>query len=134
MGRLLIPLALVALAFWVFSIVDCAIQPPTRHRGASKRVWILITLVPVIGGILWWVIGRSRDTQPQPAGGQPVAPDDAPRFTASDERIRRLEEELAMLDAEEAFGSPSVGDDEASDEGEADSDEDHGDGPRDERA
>lgn len=39
-----------------------------------------------------------------------------------------------MLDAEEAFGSPSVGDDEASDEGEADSDEDHGDGPRDERA
>lgn len=128
MARFLIPLALIALAFWVFSIVDCAIQPSTRHRGASKRVWLLITLVPVIGGVLWWTIGRSRGEQPQTATAGAVGPEDDPRFSASDERIRRLEEELAMLDAEEAFDEPSH-------EGEAEeaSDEESGEDPRDGR-
>ena len=84
-------------------------QPPTRHRGASKRVWVLITLVPVIGGILWWTIGRSRG-QARPAPAAPLPPDDDPRFLASDERIRRLEEELAMLDAEEALNDPRAQD------------------------
>lgn len=128
MARILIPLALVALAFWVFSIVDCAIQPATRHRGASKRVWVLITLVPVIGGVLWWSIGRSRGEQAQPAAAGAVGPEDDPRFSASDERIRRLEEELAMLDAEEAFDEPNREDDL-----EEESDEEPGEDPRDGR-
>lgn len=104
MARVLLPLALLLIAFWVFSIVDCALQPPTRHRGVSKPVWLLIVIVfPVVGGILWFVIGRSK---PRTA---PVfrAPDDNPDFLGrigsisdQDERIRRLEEELAALDAE----------------------------------
>ena len=38
--RVLLPLALLLIAFWVYSIVDCALQPPTRHRGVSKPVWL----------------------------------------------------------------------------------------------
>ncbi len=57
---MLLILALVATAFWVYTIVDCAVQPPTRHRGVSKPLWIVIVLVlPVIGGV---VAGRSRTT------------------------------------------------------------------------
>ena len=53
--------ALLLAAFWVYSIVDCALLPPTRHRGVSKPVWILIVvLLPVVGGILWFVVGRGR--------------------------------------------------------------------------
>jgi hypothetical protein len=103
--RVLLILALVAAAFWVFTIVDCALQPATRHRGVSKPVWVLIVvLLPVLGGILWLLIGRSRHT------GKLIAraPDDDPEFlerigtvSDQDERIRRLEEELAQLDAED---------------------------------
>ncbi|MFT3797200.1 PLD nuclease N-terminal domain-containing protein [Microbacterium sp.] len=104
MVRVLLPLALLLIAFWVYSIVDCALQPVTRHRGVGKPMWMLIVIVlPVVGGVLWWAVGRTRPRQ------QPVfrAPDDNPEFLGrigaisdQDERIRRLEEELAALDSE----------------------------------
>lgn len=104
MARFLLIGALLAVAFWVYSIVDCALQDATRHRGVSKPVWILIViLLPVLGGILWFVVGRTR------RASAPVrrAPDDDPEFLGTigsirdqDERIRRLEEELAALDSE----------------------------------
>ncbi|MFG6403840.1 MULTISPECIES: PLDc N-terminal domain-containing protein [unclassified Microbacterium] len=104
MTRVLLILALVATAFWVYTIVDCALQPPTRHRGVSKGMWIaIVVLLPVLGGLLWFVIGRGRTSKT--VGRR--APDDDPEFLGSiasvrdqDERIRRLEEELAQLDSE----------------------------------
>ena len=105
MPRVLLILALVATAFWVFTIVDCAVQPPTRHRGVSKPIWILIVvLLPVLGGLLWLAVGRTR----RATLAARRAPDDDPEFLGKigyvsdqDERIRRLEEELAQLDAED---------------------------------
>lgn len=105
MARLLIVGGFLAAVFWVYSIVDCAVQPATRHRGVSKAAWIaIVVLLPVIGGILWFVIGRRRAND---SGVRPVvAPDDDPAFlrsiskTEQDARIRRLEEELARLDEE----------------------------------
>ncbi len=110
MLRLLIPLALVAFAFWVFSIVDCAAQPAIRHRAVPKPVWILIVvLIPVLGGLLWFALGRVRGA----ALNVPDSPDDDPAFlgtidarSAQDERIRQLEEELAKLDAEDDAPKP----------------------------
>ena len=112
MARLLLILALVAVVFWVFSVVDCAVQPLGRHRGVSKGMWVAIVIVfPVLGGILWFTVGR--------IGGRAdrvVAPDDDPEFLRrigtphrssrpdhrsradQDERIRQLEQELAKLD------------------------------------
>ncbi|MFT4051901.1 MAG: PLD nuclease N-terminal domain-containing protein [Microbacterium sp.] len=105
MVRILIPVVLLLIAFWVYSIVDCALQPPTRHRGVAKPVWLLIiVLLPVVGGALWFLVGRGS------ARVAPLvrAPDDDPDFLGrigsssdQDERIRRLEEELAALDAED---------------------------------
>ncbi|CAN7393744.1 PLDc N-terminal domain-containing protein [Microbacterium sp. LjRoot45] len=104
MARVYLILALLAITFWVYSIVDCALQPPTRHRGVSKPMWLLIVvLLPVVGGILWFAIGRSR----RRSAVMFRAPDDDPDFLGrigtvsdQDERIRRLEEELAALDSE----------------------------------
>ena len=98
-------LAVVAVAFWVFTIVDCAVQPPNRHRGVSKPVWIfIVVLLPVLGGILWLIVGRMRAS----TVAARRAPDDDPEFLGrigsisdQDERIRRLEEELAQLDSED---------------------------------
>ena len=105
MARLLIIGGFLAAVFWVFSIVDCAVQPATRHRGVSKPAWIaIVILIPVIGGILWFTIGRRRANDQGAIRG--LAPDDDPAFLRSiskseqDARIRRLEEELARLEDE----------------------------------
>ena len=115
MVRVLLPVVLLLIAFWVYSIVDCALLPPTRHRGVSKPVWLLIVvLLPVLGGILWFIVGRGRVRPPSVQ----AAPDDDPAFLGTigsisdqNERIRRLEAELAALDAEDADpdrpGTPS---------------------------
>jgi len=105
--RLLIILVPLVLLFWVFSVIDCAAQPSIRHRGVSKPVWILIVLlIPVLGGVLWFWVGRVRARDV--AISIPDSPDDDPAFlrsaqplSAQDERIRQLEEELARLDAED---------------------------------
>jgi uncharacterized small protein (DUF1192 family) len=109
-ARLLIIGGFLAAVFWVFSIVDCAVQPATRHRGVRKGIWILIVvLLPVIGGILWFVIGRRRAGDTGPA--RQIHPDDDPAFlrtidkTEQDARIARLEEELARLEDETDDGS-----------------------------
>ncbi|GAA1699959.1 hypothetical protein GCM10009808_16890 [Microbacterium sediminicola] len=114
MARVLLILAVVATVFWVYTIVDCAVLPPTRHRGVRKPLWVLIVVVlPVVGGLLWLLIGRGRRIAEQ----VPPAPDDDPAFLGKfesiadqDERIRRLEEELALLDAEEQFDPPADAD------------------------
>ena len=78
MARALLIVALVAVAFWVYTIVDCAVQHPTRHRGVSKPVWILIVVVlPVLGGVLWLTIGRGSNKAQKIS-----APDDDPTFLA----------------------------------------------------
>ena len=105
MARLLIIGGFLAAIFWVYSIVDCAVQPATRHRGVPKGAWIaIVILIPVIGGILWFTIGRRRRNDSGTI--RLVAPDDDPQFLRSiskseqDARIRRLEEELARLEDE----------------------------------
>jgi len=112
MARLLLILALVAVIFWVFTVVDCAVQPAERHRGVSKAVWVAIVIVfPVVGGILWLAVGRVSAR-----AARVVGPDDDPDFlrglggsrrppqpdtrsrSDQDERIRQLEQEFARLD------------------------------------
>ncbi|MET1051695.1 MAG: PLD nuclease N-terminal domain-containing protein [Mycetocola sp.] len=91
----------------IYSVIDCAMIPANRVRGLKKPAWILIILLlPVLGVILWFTVGRARaghEARPQ------LAPDDDPAFIGTlgrdkeqDERIRRLEEELAALDSDAA--------------------------------
>jgi len=134
MARVYLSVALLRAVFWVYSIVDCALQHPTRHRGVSKPIWLLIViLLPVVGGVLWFVVGRSRRSS-APAFR---APDDDPEFLGRigsradvDERIRRLEEELAALDAEEGDPEPADDDDPRHEPPAADDDSDEQTGTR----
>lgn len=113
MARLLLIAALVAALFWVFTVVDCAVQPATRHRGVSKPVWIaIVVLLPVVGGMLWFAVGRTG----RRSAATVSAPDDDPEFLrriaateGRDERIRRLEQELARLDSEDDAPAGSAG-------------------------
>jgi hypothetical protein len=105
MARLLLILALLAVVFWVYSAIDCMVQPAIRHRGVRKGAWIVIVLLlPVLGGVLWFTVGRASRRSMSAS-----APDDDPEFlqrigtisaSEQDERIRRLEADLARLDDE----------------------------------
>ena len=104
MARLFVIVPLVVLALDVFAVVDVIMTDSRRVRAVPKVVWVLLIIVlPILGVILWFVIGKER----RDSGGQrrTVAPDDDPTFLRNlrrdeeqDERIRRLEQELADLD------------------------------------
>jgi len=104
MGRLVVILGFVVIAIDIFAIVDLALTDPRRVRALNKFLWVLIILVlPVVGALLWVTLGKDRKDR----GGQArtIAPDDDPTFLRNirrdeeqDERIRRLEQELADLD------------------------------------
>lgn len=108
MVRLWVILGVAVVVFTVYAIVDCALFDRTRIRGLARGWWILvILLVPIIGGVLWFVIGRGRANRVGRGGRRTVAPDDDTEFLRQlnddvehEERIRRLEQELAELDSD----------------------------------
>ncbi len=104
MPRLLVVLAFALVAVDVFAIVDVILSDRSRVRAMPKALWILvIVLLPVIGVALWFLLGKARSAN---AGStRTIAPDDDPDFLRNmrlkeeqDDRIRRLEQELADLD------------------------------------
>ncbi len=109
MTRVLIVLLVIAIAFTIYTFVDVLLTERSRVRAFPKALWaVVVLLLPVIGGLLWLFVGKARRV----AGStrRPVAPDDDPSFLNSlnhdeiakraeqDERLRRLEQELADLD------------------------------------
>ena len=70
MVRLWLIVAVAAVAFTVYAVIDCATMPRHRIRSLRRGWWILLVLVlPVLGGLLWFVLGRA-----------PAAPAPAPRY------------------------------------------------------
>ncbi len=105
--RAFLTLAVGALAvgFWVYAVVDCSLTDARRARGVPKGVWIVVILVlNVIGGALWFIVGKDR-SQGKGRSRIGTAPDDDPSFlrriatdAEQEERIRQLEKEIADLD------------------------------------
>lgn len=93
----------VAVAFTLYALVDAAMTDGARARGVGKPIWVvLIVVLPVIGGVLWFLIGKGELPQKRPS-----APDDDPRFTGTrmtsgdlDSHMKDLEARLRELDSE----------------------------------
>ncbi|GAA1809033.1 PLDc N-terminal domain-containing protein [Agromyces neolithicus] len=109
MARLLFGLGVAAVIFTIYAVADCAFFDRMRIRGLARGWWIVVIIfVPIIGPVLWFLIGRGRRVGSASGGrGHPTAPDDDTDFlrrlgqdAEQDERIRRLEQELAELDRE----------------------------------
>lgn len=103
----------VGVAFTLYALVDAAMSDGSRARGVSKPIWVvLIVVLPVIGGVLWFLIGKARGHAPSSS-----APDDDPRFTGRsgsqrevDARLKDLEAQLKALDDEVYPGEVAPGD------------------------
>jgi hypothetical protein len=96
----------IAVALIIFTFVDIALTESRRIRGVPKGFWFFIALLPFLGTVLWFAVGK------EPArAARYLAPDDDPSFLKTirrdeeqDERIRKLEEELAELDSDDDSG------------------------------
>ncbi|RRS00569.1 PLDc_N domain-containing protein [Glycomyces terrestris] len=101
MIRAFVFLFLAHLALVIAALADC-LGGEHRPRKLTRAWWVvIILLVPVAGGVLWFSVGRARPPRPQPGTGRtgstggprdprgPVAPDDDPDFLRDiDRRLR----------------------------------------------
>lgn len=101
------------VAFWVYALVDCIRTDEFRARGLPKGAWVFVIIIlPLIGALLWFTIGKERMPKAGVRSGgssRPVYPDDDVAFlrqvgteTEREQRIRDLEEKLAELDDDDA--------------------------------
>ena len=114
MVKFLVVAIVAASAFVIYALIDCLFAESSKFRALNKPLWaVIIIALPVIGAVLWFLLGRARKSW-QPESRRFVAPDDDPEFSGrsgttvsdldretTDERIRRLEQELAELDGDD---------------------------------
>src|SRR5690606_18921212 len=113
--------AALLLAFWVYALIDCIRTDEFRARGLPKGAWVFVIIIlPLIGGILWFTIGKAR----MPRAGstasnrRPLYPDDDPALVRGgntgaerEQGIRDREAKLAELDDGDLGGDTLGGDD-----------------------
>ena len=112
MVRLWLIVVVAAVAFTVYAVIDCATMPRQRVRSLSRGVWVLLVIVlPVLGGVLWFLLGRSPATRPGGGSGY-RGPEDDPDFLGGphgperhrtdkdhdDETLRELEQQFRDRD------------------------------------
>jgi len=76
---------LVVIGVALYALIDCARTPRGEVETLPKPLWLLvIVMIPLIGGLLWILAGRS-DGGPVRPGRRPrlIAPDDDPDFLRS---------------------------------------------------
>jgi hypothetical protein len=120
MQRIALILALIQLAFAVFSFIDVLLTDRSQVKWLPKLVWLFaVVLLSPVSGIIWFAVGKDRTEESAAPRRRAVYrhPDDDPAFSRSsdsskmiggesiDERIARLERELAELDDEQPDGS-----------------------------
>lgn len=74
---------ILAVAVYIYCIIDVARTPRGETRSLPKFVWLLLViLIPLIGDVLWLALGRVwRSPGSRFGRGRgPLAPDDDPTF------------------------------------------------------
>jgi hypothetical protein len=107
-ARIELFVALLVLVLEIYAVVNCILTPEGEVRGVHKAVWLIfIILLPLLGSVLWLGVGRNRPPRPAHMSGRAYDSGAAHRGRSGgyrdldvDERIRRMEEDLARLERE----------------------------------
>lgn len=105
-------LALLTLAVMVIALIDAITRRDDQVKHMPKFVWVFfIVLLPLIGSILWFTIGREYEQRSAPMSfGDPrrwqkdAEPAPAPRTydsRSTEQQIADLEREMHLADLEE---------------------------------
>jgi hypothetical protein len=99
MLRVVVPI--IVLVVFVYGLIDLIRTDARQTKGISKPAWIVVQIVlPVIGAVLWFLIGRPRTDGGSSAPvtyRHPTAPDDDPEFLRNLEQRRRNQAEADRL-------------------------------------
>jgi hypothetical protein len=89
---------LLAVAVYIYFVIDVLRTPRGETRSLPKFVWLLVVvLVPLLGGALWLALGRVWPSPGSRFGRRrgPMAPDDDPTFLkqlGDDVWVKKMEE------------------------------------------
>ena len=77
MASLALLLFVVSLGVWIYALFDVVGSDAARVRLLPKPAWtVVVLLLPKIGAILWFVLGRPRrDPSAAPSGPPPPFPE-----------------------------------------------------------
>ena len=100
-------IGLVFLGFWIWALLDVISTDGSMCRNLPKPMWIiLVVIIPLIGGILWLLLGRPEKAHRRPgstdyaAPRRPVGLEDSPRYSPlpiiTDRRSKELDAELEI--------------------------------------
>ena len=76
----------IVAALTIFTFVDIALTDSKRVRGVPKAFWFFVALIPLLGIILWFAVGKEPYREKTY-----LAPDDDPTFLKSVRRDERRE-------------------------------------------
>lgn len=100
-------LIIVLLGVYIASIIDVIRTPSLESRRLPVFVWLLIViLIPVLGGLIWWLLGRVWPDRGR-RGKRISSPDDDPRF------LRQLEDEAWKRRMRERRSGETSGEDDS---------------------
>ncbi|MGZ4613451.1 MAG: PLD nuclease N-terminal domain-containing protein [Kineosporiaceae bacterium] len=85
---------LVVVGLFVYAFVDCLRADARDLRQLPRPIWLLAIFVPVVGPVLYLLLGRPVRMTEEPVA-RPIAPDDDPEF------LRRLDIERRRQRADE---------------------------------
>jgi len=115
-------IVLLFLGFWIWALLDVISTDGSTCRNLPKPMWIiLIVILPLVGGILWLLVGRPEKAHWRPGSSdyaaprQPVGLEDSPRYSPlpiiTDRRSKELDAELERWEREQREGGKSTGGD-----------------------
>ncbi|GGH42288.1 PLD nuclease N-terminal domain-containing protein [Microbacterium album] len=94
-----IVLSLLTFAFSVVTLIDIITRQDGQVKHLPKFLWLMIAIIiPLLGGILWWAVGREYPERPVRAA-RPTGAWEAP-VRIVDARPDRRSTEQQLLDLE----------------------------------
>ena len=101
-----IVIAFLVLVLCIAALVDIVPRSDGDIQHLPKIAWVLLVIFfPLVGGILWFVVGRTYNSARGNGGGRYAEPFHrgdpvAQRAQASESRVSATEQELADLERE----------------------------------
>lgn len=99
MPRFLIPAIIVLVALTLYCLFELLLTSKHQVRSMPKAVWFLVVLLlPLVGPLLWLILGRARSSSAARAEPRMSAPDDDEEFLRTLRVQRRQDQRKADLD------------------------------------
>lgn len=90
-------LSALTIALLIFALADVITRQDGQIRNLNKVLWIvLIVIMPVVGSVLWFLVGREWDRRPVEAItlGDPRRSEAVPRRSSTEDELAALEREI----------------------------------------